>query len=550
MTALRTLVLLAALALSAPLATAGQPVWDAETRAFLARIDADALAKLPLRYQGRPAILDTLARHHLRRSMGTAEVDGIAPAPAMLEMVFNTGAYLTKAILPVREKRMREALTGELPAELAETLRRSSRIPPACLMDESAKVRLLMERATVEQLRAAGNLPNLAPTLQQLATRPGFRVPIDRLRARLDAWLADEAFRLAPGESNAWPPIDAEHADTDPSVRAAWETLAAAWTLRDPERVNRAVATLTGRIERAAGEQVASPSRRELELWYNRLDRTTFTWIGFALASVLLLAALADLRPRRIWRVGGLIVAVGSTAVLGGGFVARWVLTGGPWYLPPIMNQFEAVTAACLAAAAGGLLAEPFSRRGIWPLAGSAVAAAGMLCGALFPLGMNATPSAAVGILSSPIMAAHVGVIILGHALAAMTAVTATLYLIGAAASPRTPGPTRPDSILAGLDRFHALAIPPAVWTLGVGIALGAVWADFAWNRWWGWDRKETWALLTWGVFLVAWHVRLRVGDPHRRGMLTAWLCLLGAAAMLFNWIVVNYLLAGLHSYA
>ncbi len=549
MTVSRTLVLLATLALSVSATSGDQPIWDAETRAFLAEVDADALAKLPLQYQGRPAILDTLARHHLRRSMGTAEVDGVAPAPALLEMVFNTGTYITKPILPVREKRMRQALARELPTDLAEALRRVGRIPPACLMDETAMVGLLLRRATIEQLRAAGELPNLAPTLQQLATRPGFRVPIDRLRARLHAWLASDAFRLAPGEDNSWPPVDAEHAQVDPSVRAGWETLAAAWTLRDAERVNRAAATLTERIERAGGQAIAPATRRTLELWYNRLDRTTFTWIGFAVASVLLLAALARLRPTRLWRIGGLALATVTTAVLAGGFVARWVLAGGTWYLPPIMNQFEAVTAACLAAAAGGLLAEPFNRRGIWPLAGSAVASAGMLCGALFPLGMNAAPSATVGILASPIMAAHVGIIVLGHALAAMTAVTGLLYLITAAASPGTPGPPAPDSTLAGLDRFHALAVPLAVWTLGVGIALGAVWADFAWNRWWGWDRKETWALLTWGVFLIAWHVRLRA-KGRRRGLITAWLCLLGAGAMLFNWIVVNYFLAGLHSYA
>jgi ABC-type transport system involved in cytochrome c biogenesis permease subunit len=554
----RVAIPLLSMLLTTPAASATETLWNADTRAFLAEVDTEALAKLPLHYRGRPAILDTLARHHLRRAFGRATVDGVPPAPAMIELYVNTGAYLTRPVLRIREARMREVLADRLPPVLAETLRRTGRIPPACLLDDDALARLLMRnRASVEDIRAAGELPDLAAVLQSLAARPGFRVPIDRLRARLHAWLASDAFRLAPGADNTWPPVSADHGGLDPNVTAAWSTLAAAWHLRDAGRVNRTLSKLTARIERAAGRGVASPAARSLELWYNRLDRTTFTWIGFAVAAVLLLVALSGLPPRGVWRIAGLGLAFFSTAVLGAGFLVRWMLSGGAWYLPPIMNQFEAVTAACLAGAAGGLVVEGFSRRGIWPLAGSAVAAAGMLCGALFPVGMNAAPSAAVGILSSPIMAAHVGIIILGHALAGMTAVTAVLYLAIAAVTgtdARSSAPAAlhlpaPSTTLAGLDRFHALAVPLTVWTLGAGIALGAVWADFAWNRWWGWDRKETWALLTWAVFVVAWHVRPRV-SRRRRGMVTAWLCLLGAAAMLFNWIVVNYLFTGLHSYA
>jgi ABC-type transport system involved in cytochrome c biogenesis permease subunit len=543
-------IILLATACITSASSARQSVWDAETRAFLRAVDADALATLPLRYRGRPAILDTLARHQLRRATGSATLDGAPPSVARLELYFNAGAYLAAPLLRVREARMQATLCEHLPEPQAAALRRTGCVPPGCLLDADALNRLVRtNRATVEDIRAAGDLPDLAEQLNALATEPGYRVPIDRLRARLQAWIADDTFRLAPGPDGAWPPVTAEHVPMDPNVTAAWRTLAAAWQLRDAERVNRAAAELVGQIERAGGKQVASSAARSIELWYNRLDRTTFTWIGFALAAVLLLLSLAGVRPKPLWRTAGLTVAAIATGVLAAGFVARWVLSGTAWYLPPIMNQFEAVTAACLAASLGGLLAEALSRRGVWPLAGSAVAAAGMLCGALFPVGMNAAPSAAVGILASPIMAAHVGVIILGHALAGMTAVTSGLYLVVAVAGrPAASQPPRPGSVLAGLDRFHALAVPLAVWTLGVGIALGAVWAEFAWNRWWGWDRKETWALLTWGVFLATWHVRLRC--PRSCGLITACLCLLGAGAMLFNWIVVNYLLTGLHSYA
>ena len=82
---------------------------------------------------------------------------------------------------------------------------------------------------------------------------------------------------------------------------------------------------------------------------------------------------------------------------------------------------------------------------------------------------------------------------------------------------------------------------------LWAGIVMGAIWADHSWGRPWGWDPKEVFALNTFLVFLVLVHVRLKVRD---KGLLTALLALAGCVVMLFNWIVINFTIAGLHSYA
>jgi len=74
----------------------------------------------------------------------------------------------------------------------------------------------------------------------------------------------------------------------------------------------------------------------------------------------------------------------------------------------------------------------------------------------------------------------------------------------------------------------------------------GAVWAEEVWGRWWGWDPKETWALITWIIYLFYLHARLSLGWHGRRG---AWLACLGFVAVLFTLIGVTYLLPGLHSY-
>ncbi len=82
------------------------------------------------------------------------------------------------------------------------------------------------------------------------------------------------------------------------------------------------------------------------------------------------------------------------------------------------------------------------------------------------------------------------------------------------------------------------------LWT---GLVMGAIWADHSWGRPWGWDPKEVFALNTFIIFLILIHVRLKVRD---KGFWTAVLAVIGFEVMMFNWIVVNFVISGLHSYA
>ncbi|HDP26118.1 MAG TPA: c-type cytochrome biogenesis protein CcsB [Deltaproteobacteria bacterium] len=78
-----------------------------------------------------------------------------------------------------------------------------------------------------------------------------------------------------------------------------------------------------------------------------------------------------------------------------------------------------------------------------------------------------------------------------------------------------------------------------------IGIMTGSVWAHYAWGRYWGWDPKETWALITWLIYAAALHTRFL---PDRGGKRFAVLTLIGLASIMFTFLGVNYL-PGLHSY-
>jgi cytochrome c-type biogenesis protein CcsB len=78
-----------------------------------------------------------------------------------------------------------------------------------------------------------------------------------------------------------------------------------------------------------------------------------------------------------------------------------------------------------------------------------------------------------------------------------------------------------------------------------IGIMTGSVWARVAWGRYWGWDPKETWALITWLIYAAVLHARIRQGGVSAR---VAVMTLIGLASVLFTYFGVNYL-PGLHSY-
>jgi cytochrome c-type biogenesis protein CcsB len=90
--------------------------------------------------------------------------------------------------------------------------------------------------------------------------------------------------------------------------------------------------------------------------------------------------------------------------------------------------------------------------------------------------------------------------------------------------------------------RMHTFAFP--IWTFMV--VTGAIWAEDAWGRSWGWDPKEVWAFITWVVYAAYLHARATAGWRGGRAGLVA---LMGYGTILFNYVVVNIWFSGLHAY-
>ena len=111
---------------------------------------------------------------------------------------------------------------------------------------------------------------------------------------------------------------------------------------------------------------------------------------------------------------------------------------------------------------------------------------------------------------------------------------------------PRTVWAQRLPS-LEVLDQlsYRLVAFVFPLWTFAV--IAGAIWAESAWGRYWGWDPKETWAFITWVAYAAYLHARVTIGWRGRRA---AWLCLFAGSTFLFNYIYVNIYGTGKHTYS
>lgn len=137
----------------------------------------------------------------------------------------------------------------------------------------------------------------------------------------------------------------------------------------------------------------------------------------------------------------------------------------------------------------------------------------------------------------------HVSVTILGEAFFALAFITSLMYLPAEKKQTKTAAGMTPEKLDAVSYKCVAIGFP--LFTLG-GLIFGMIWAYRAWGRYWSWDPKETWSLITWFVFALYLHTRLVWGW---RGKRSAWIAILGFLSALFTYFGVNYLLSGLHSY-
>jgi ABC-type transport system involved in cytochrome c biogenesis permease subunit len=206
------------------------------------------------------------------------------------------------------------------------------------------------------------------------------------------------------------------------------------------------------------------------------------------------------------------------------------------WYGRGVFSAASGAEALLLLAVVLTLLAVVLRRVGQFVLLSRLLVVVAAMFFVVAALGLDGD-SDVQPILRTPLLSIHVTTIIIAYALLACTAVNAVIALC------RKDAKKGAQQALLG-----RLLLYPATMLLATGIFIGAVWANLSWGRYWGWDPKEVWALITLLVCSMGFHSHsLRfISKPVAFHIF----CIVAFLAVLFTYFGVSYLLGGLHSYA
>jgi cytochrome c-type biogenesis protein CcsB len=238
----------------------------------------------------------------------------------------------------------------------------------------------------------------------------------------------------------------------------------------------------------------------------------------------------------------GYSVCVLATLLLGAGVVLRALSVSRP----PWGNMYEfSITAALVASVAFLTLARTRVGRAvaIWVLLMVFVTLILAVTVLYLP------PGPLVPALRSYWLALHVGAAVLAFGLFTVSAVVSALQIAAERAERRAAvgglAASLPSSVTLDRLAYRLIAIAFPIWTVGP-LILGAIWAEASWGRYWGWDPKEVWALVTWLAYAAFLHARATAGWKGAKASVVS---LVAYGTVLFSYFGVNIVFTGLHAY-
>ena len=274
------------------------------------------------------------------------------------------------------------------------------------------------------------------------------------------------------------------------------------------------------------------------EILYNRLNPfDTAMWL-LVPAALLLIVGSSTGGWRRWPLYGGVAFAAASFAVMIGGLALRVLIAGRA----PVTNMYESVVWVAMGTVFFGLIFYAVYRNRLMLLSALPVSFLCLLLVRSLPVAMPARLDPLVPVLRDNFwLTVHVLVITLSYAAFALALGFAHVILWRYIRRPATAATLRPLHDWLYRMMFIGLIL------LAAGTILGGVWANYSWGRFWGWDPKETWALIALLMYVVAIHGKM-AGWWGDFGLAVA--AIVNFSGIIMAWYGVNYILgAGLHSY-
>lgn len=551
-----------------------------DRKTFQAKLQLEEFRRLCVFHNDQLKIIDSWARQSLSKIRSRQQIDGEDPVYTALDMAFRQAAWVDREIIYVQAIPIRQEL--------------------ASLVNDQSMRDRIMQKALVSPRFLSQ--PEVIGRLEEISRDTRLASSVNKVWSGLDTFLhlSESLALVAPASHGGeWKTVgafsDKDNAGSSPrdlQLILAWRQLVEGFRSNDAELANAGMKRLSEQLPLVNPAEYREPMRREVEVWYNRTFHGTIlnVFLYFIAMTLFLLAAIGTVPSlREPIKLGGLKLPSAAMAVFTIAVVIHLAVMLVRWWLAeriPIKNQFESVLGAALL---GCLIAwglEAWKKNSLFGLAMSFVGFLAMTaCFAspyVFGHDLGAPIGKVAGILHDFWLYIHVNIVIASYALIGASFALGLIYLLtrlwhwinpiieengddlsggggAGGVAVAVAGPmVRTESaalalaadrrmLLEKFDGANLVIMQMAFWFLGIGIICGAVWADHSWGRPWGWDPKETFALVTWIVYLIIVHLRF---VTKLKADVTAWLSILGFAIMMFNWIGVNFFLAGLHSYA
>ncbi|HYD00822.1 MAG TPA: cytochrome c biogenesis protein CcsA, partial [Phycisphaerales bacterium] len=547
---------------------------QASKRSFAQAVDLTPLSDVAVYHNGRVKILGTLAGEMVSTIAARKNFFDVVPESVngetkwrrvtyqplftYLDIIIDPAFYEDKALIgvpyhPLREEILSRVWTeqtvrpGERPGDIVHAWMKLGRLTPQMVMEQRGTLSPMEGgRISAIKSRAIGELEESV----------------------MEFYTAPRTLMLVPAAQPEQPWLHLGELKPDQPAAVAARALGDAWRKQDAAAVNAAARRLAEALP-GINPSAYPTTRRSLESLYNRAHFFEWGMWLYCFATIFLLLAFGTGRP---WlsRAGlALLIAAVVTHALGFGirsYIAERY---------SIQNQFESMTGVSLFAALVGLVLMVFKKQKIFAAAAAGVGFLVLIAATQTGIPGKVIAREAAILNTSVLLKYHVTTVLLSYGLISLGFIVSLFYLgtyyasrakaragaatvlaagpgggavsIAAAALNEPEDPAQPGAafgvhrVLADLDKAQMTILQLAFWVLGVGILLGAWWADHSWGRWWGFDPKEMWALVTWLVYLVVVHVR--VASAGNKGLKTAWLSVLGFIAMLWCYFGVNLLL-------
>ena len=486
----------------------------------------EALRTVAVQDGGRVKPLDTFARESARRitggrAFGADSVRGLEPVEWVVAMMAEPERWKDAPIVRVSHAGLRSAV-GLSPTRDRYSFRELATHEP-----------FLKAADAVRAKEEGDSEARLDPVEREVADLYGNLALMSEI-------FTGEALHVLPepGDARAawtsW--AHAAHGEGAETRRVGLLTtaLAAAYAAGDTGEVATAAAALRGRLgAMTAGAATEADLAREVR--YNRIKPFRLAWMLYLLG-FLALAASFPLVSRVATRAG-LVLVTAAFLMQGYGMLLRTLISGRP----PVTNMYESVIFVSWGAVLFALAFEAAYRVRYFAACASGLSVLLLILADSVPI-LDGSIEPLVPVLRDNMwLTVHVLTITLGYAAfflgVALGHLNLALYFFA---------PGRRE-LLRTMSLFLYRALQAGTLFLAAGTLLGGVWASYSWGRFWGWDPKETWALIALLSYLAILHGRF-LGWIRDFGLAVG--ALLGGLTVLMAWYGVNFILStGLHSY-